>query len=218
MLITDGYKWDDSLTLLETITKACKILNDTVYNRFPIHIALLEMILFEIQRMFLKDLYLEIMYKTLFIISYYGMLRISEITTDTSPHALDHAIKAVNVHVGQNKPKMLLVLYSSKTHNKEFRPQKVKISAMDQIQYLRKKRHFCPFNLLHQYIMLRGEINDENENLFVFRHKVVIPPATIRRTLKTAIRQIGVDETVFNFHSCFSDLFNSLNSLNSCSI
>ena len=140
VLLVDGYKWDDSLIVLETITKACRLLNDTVLNRFPIHIGMLEMILFEIQRMFPEDIYRELLFKTIFIVSYYGMLRISEAVTDfQNRHSLDHAVKAVNVHIGQNKPKMMLVLYSSKTHGKESRPQKVKISALNEKSYVRSK-------------------------------------------------------------------------------
>ena len=85
-LLLDGYDWDDSLVLARSLSRACKIINDRVRTRLPIHCNLLEMILFEVQRFFTKknQQYLEIMYKTLFAICYYGLMRISEVTK--SPH------------------------------------------------------------------------------------------------------------------------------------
>lgn len=69
------------------------------------------MILFEIGNMYGKQQpYLEYMYKALFAIGYYGMLRVGELTC--SPHVL----KAKNFHLGRNKKKLMLILYSSKTH------------------------------------------------------------------------------------------------------
>ena len=124
-LILDKYKWNDDLVLVRSLAKACKIVNDRVHTRLPIHCGLLEMILFEVQRYFTtqNQWYLEIMYKALFAVSYYGLMRVGEVT-----HS-QHVLKAKDVHVACNKDKMLLVLYSSKTHDKSNRPQKIKITS-----------------------------------------------------------------------------------------
>ena len=106
-LLMDGYDWNDKLVLVRLLAKACRIINDTVRTRLPIQCGLLEMILFEVQRMFHNQWYLECMYKALFSLCYYGLMRVGEVTT--SPHML----KARNVHVGLNKDKILLVLYLS---------------------------------------------------------------------------------------------------------
>ena len=45
-LIMDGYIWNDDLVLVRSLAKACKIVNDSVRTRLPIHIGLLEIILF----------------------------------------------------------------------------------------------------------------------------------------------------------------------------
>ena len=71
----------------------------------PAYIDLLEIVMFEFERMFKTQYYLEILYKTIFLIGYYGLLRIGEMTM--SPHTL----KAKNVHIGVNKDKILLILY-----------------------------------------------------------------------------------------------------------
>ena len=117
----DGYEWNDNKVLLSSLVKGCKIENDKVKIRLPIQKGLLEMLLFETERFFNKknaQPYLEYMYKALFCLAYYGMMRIGELTE--SPHTL----KASNIHVGNNKEKILIVLYSSKTHGLESVPQK----------------------------------------------------------------------------------------------
>ena len=126
ILKQDGYQWNDNKLLLNSLVRSCKLVNDTVKIRLPIQRGLLEMLLFEIGRHFNKtnpQPYLETMYKAMFCLGYYGMLRVGELTL--GPHTL----KACNIHVGNNKDKILLVLYSSKTHGRESGPQKIKISA-----------------------------------------------------------------------------------------
>ena len=154
-LIMDNYEWDDNLVLVRSLAKACQIINDSVRTRLPIHCGLLEMILFEVQRHFSShnQVYLEILYKTLFALSYYGLMRIGEVTC--SPHVL----KAKNVHMATNKDKLLLLLYSSKTHNKGSRPQKIKITSnRNEKSGHYVHRYFCPFTLMRQYMNLRGGI------------------------------------------------------------
>lgn len=124
-LIMDGYDGNDNLVLVRTLVKACRLIKDTVRTQLPIQCRLLEIILFEVQHYFSNgnQWYLEILYKTVFALSYYGLMKVGEVTK--SPHVL----RAQNVHIATNKDKMLLILYSSKTHGKESRPQKIKITS-----------------------------------------------------------------------------------------
>ena len=125
----DNYEWNDCSMLLNSVTRACRIINDKVYQRFPINIGLLEVLLFEINRVFAEQSYLRTLYKSIFCVAYYGLLRISEVADRREVSASKHAIKAVNVHLGLNKDKILLVLFSSKTHGEESHPQQIKIEA-----------------------------------------------------------------------------------------
>ena len=52
ILVDDGYPWNDSKLLLSTLIRGCKIVNDRVTTRLPIQCGLLEMILFEVGRLF----------------------------------------------------------------------------------------------------------------------------------------------------------------------
>ena len=173
VLKTDGYPWDEGKFFLTAIIRGCKLKNDVVRTRLPIQMGLLELILFEIQRIYNKDgsqFYLECMYLSLFAMAYYGLFRVGELTLGT------HTLKACNVHIAHNKNKILAVLYSSKTHGKESRPQKIKITGLDDEAMIRKcetsrgiNRHFCPFTLIRQYMEMRGNFDDNVEPFYVFR-------------------------------------------------
>ena len=197
-LLLDGYKWNDNLVLVRSLAKACKIVNDTVCTRLPIQCGLLEMILFEIHRFCseMKQPYLCILYKTLFAICYYGMMRIGEVTKS------NHILKAKDVHLAQNKDKILLVLYSSKTHDEGCRPQKIKITSNKEERsgnYL--KRHFCPFVLMREYLKMRGEYLSDKEQFFIFRDFTPVTAGHCREMLSNILKKLNLDSTLYGMHS-----------------
>ena len=52
MLIMDGYKWKDEEVLTSTLTDACKLIDNRINLWFAIHYSLLEVLLFEVGRMY----------------------------------------------------------------------------------------------------------------------------------------------------------------------
>ena len=194
----DGYDWNDKLVLVRSLAKACRLINDRVRTRLLIHCGLLEMILFEVQRIFTtkKQWYLELMNKTLFMVAYYGLMRIGELTLS------QHILKAKNVHMAKNKDKLMLVLYSSKTHNKGSKPQKIKLTANHiekSGQY--RKRHFCPFKLTREFILVRGDYVSDEEQFFIFRDRSPVTAYHARTILKTVLNNIGLDSNNYGMHS-----------------
>ena len=191
VLVDDGYQWDNQRILLTTLTKACRLHNDRVMTRLPIQCRLLELILFEIQRLHEKQTYLPILYKTVFSLGY-GLFRVGELTFS------DHVIKAANVHVALNKEKILVVLYSSKTHNLGNHPQKVKITsnkAERTGQYSNKI--FCPFKLAREFMKARGGYLSEDEPFFIFKDRNPVMPSHIRYVLKTCLDRIGLQSCLY---------------------
>ena len=194
-LITDGYNWEDNNVLLTTLTRACKLINDKVRTRLPIRCPLLELILFEIQRKF-NQKYLIIMYQALYILGYYGMMRVGELTY--TPHVL----RAKDVHMGVNKDKLMLVLYSSKTHDFSSRPQKIKITSNKERQLENKfNRNFCPFETVHKYISCRSDIEKDNEPFFIFRDGSPVTAVQARELLRTLLTNLGLDCSLYDMHS-----------------
>ena len=94
-LIDDNYDWNDNRVLVNTLTKACRLINDKVRTRLPIHKNLLEMILFELERSLKDQLFLKSMYKAMFILAYYGLFRIGELAKSK------HSLKAKDIHIRQ---------------------------------------------------------------------------------------------------------------------
>ena len=151
--------------MLSTLTWACQMRNDRVLTKLPIRCSLLEMILFKMERIYCNQPYLVLLFQAIFALGYYGLLRVGELTN--SPHC----IKAKDIHAAVNKDKIMLILYTSKTHNMANRPQKIKIQAVQKMNKLagHVSRCFCPFKLVSNYLKIRGSYQQENELLFVFR-------------------------------------------------
>ena len=193
VLKNDGYVVNDDKVLLTSLAKACRLVNDKVQTRLPIGRHLLEILLFEIQRKFQNDQpYLETLYKTIFLLAYYGLFRIGELTTGT------HPIKAEDVHIAKNKDKMLFILYSSKTHGRESLPQKVKITANSNDKTGRK--FFCPFKISREYLALRGNYN-EGEPFFIFRDRKPVTPPHVREVLKLTLKSVNLSPKCYSCHS-----------------
>ena len=142
---------------------------------------------------------MEVLYKTLFALSYYGMMRVCEVTQVPQSN---HVVKAKDVHSALNKDKIMLVLYSSKTHSVGMKPQKIKITSnFDEKSGFYATRNFCPFELVNQYMQMRGDFDSPTEQFFVFSDKTPVSGDNARYILKTCLGNIGLDPLMYGFHS-----------------
>ena len=195
-LIIDGYRWDPEEFILSTFTKSCKMENDRVKTRLPIKKGLLELILYDLEITFNEQNYLEKAYKAIFIICYYGMMRIGEVVNG------EHVIKVSQVHMDTiHNQKMLIVLYTSKTHGKGDRPQYIKINAM--INNGEKPTNFCPIRLTQDYIRIRNnKINPTPEqNFFLFSDGSTINPCHVRSVLRQSLENLQLKSKLYDTHS-----------------
>ena len=71
ILKMDGYQWNDNQAMLNIVTKSCRIINDRLKVRLPIGRRLLELVLYEVQRYYNSQPYLEKLYSTIFCLCYY---------------------------------------------------------------------------------------------------------------------------------------------------
>ena len=200
--------WDDKYVLqedeleLKAITRGCKLINDTIQVRMPIKIDVLELILFEIDRKYCDQLYLKAMLKALFAMGYYGMFRIGELTKSK------HVLKAKDVYLASNKNKMKFYLHSSKTHDKESKPQKITITGevSENKMFLttnkQMQRHFCPFKLIQNYLDVRGRsFESPDEQFFILRGKILVEPVLVRNIMAELLRRMGLNDRLYSFHS-----------------
>ena len=183
--------------LISALAKSCRLENDKVLTRLPIQSGLLDLLLFEIERKYrLSQPYLELLYKNIFLWAYYGLMRIGELTTGT------HPLKAKDIHSANNKDKLLLILYSSKTHGKESRPQTIKIEANPLSDITKTiRRHFCPFKVGREYLAIRGNYSTISEPFFIFRDGTPVKPIHVRQLLKSLLKNLKLDHTLYSTHS-----------------
>ena len=183
VLRDDGYELMEPKLLFTSLTRACRLNNDRVLTRLPIHRSLLDLILFEVQNIYENEnpqIYLSKLYQCMFLLGYYGLLRIGEMASGT------HPVKAKDIHTSEVKQKILLVLFTSKTHGVYAHPQKIKIWA--DTHY---KASFCPFKVTHEFLTQRGDYLEDHEPLFVFGDRSPVRPAHFRKSTQKSTQKIG---------------------------
>ena len=189
----DGYKWSDNLVLLNTLSGACRLKNDKLKVRLPIKKNLLRLLIKELREFYEDQPYLLILYTAMFQVAYFGLFRVGEITMS------NHSIKAKNVHINGDRTKMLIILYSSKTHSKANRPQKVKITA-DRTKG-RKTNSLCPCTSLDTYMQIRGGYDNTNEPLFIFSDGTPVQAKNLRYILKKMLKRLNLNYRLYTTHS-----------------
>ena len=157
------------------------------------------MLLFELPGVLQNQQYLLILYRALFALAYYGLMRIGKLAK--APR--QHSVRAKNVHMGMNKDKIMVVLYTSKTHGLESYPQKIKIQALSQYhsQLVTQKRHFCPFKLVRQFMMARGTYDEDDEHFFIFQDQTPTSADNVHTVLRNCLENLNLDPCLYDCHS-----------------
>ena len=137
------------------------------------------------------------MYQAIFALGYYGLMRISELVLTES----NHAVRAKDVKIGLNKDKILLVLYTSKTHGKHNEPQKIKITGTINGTDFGIKRFFCPFTIVRRYAALRGDFEEPQEPFVVFGEGSQLTVQHMRMVLRELLCQMNLDSLLYDTHS-----------------
>ena len=200
VLYRDGIILNENKFLLNSLTKACRLKNDRIRTHLLIRKSLLCLLIDSRDLVYAQSPqpYLSTMYKALFMTAYYGLFRLREVTEGP------HVIKAVDVHVGDNKNKVMFVLHTSKTHGHDKKPQIVKISEVSDGTNNDNKismHGLCPFQLLRDYWDLRKMCNDrQHEQFFVFQDRSLVKPFHVRALLKKLIILNDLDGTLYCFH------------------
>ena len=196
ILDIDGHPINENKTIIKAMTKACRLKSDKALIRFPIRKNLLNQILGKIEDVFDTQPYLCTLYKTIFAATYYGLFRIGEVTLS------QHIIKAVDVLIGRNKPKMMFVLFLSKTHTFESKPQIVKIASIETSKQTNRHidKNKCPFQLLQNYVVARPTETSHTEPFFVFSDRSPVMAKHMRAVLKLCLKLLNYDSSRYFVH------------------
>ena len=196
----------EDVYLLASLTKVCRIHNDRLKSKLPIHKSLLHCVLQKIDSYYVENNqpYLSVLFKAIFITGYYGLLRVSELVGI-------HAVKAVDVYIRENKSKFMLILRTSKTHGLGDKPQIIKLSSAIQRDDM-VKSSFCPFQKLNSYVESCPSCRNINERFFVFCDRSSIPPIQLVCTLNISFLHLNLDPKAYSLHGLCagraSDLLN----------
>ena len=198
-----GIKLSQDLSLINSLTKACRLVNDQIRTRLPIQKALLSAIIHQIDIMYGTQPFLQVLYKTMISTSYFGLLRVGEIMSG------DHPVLARDVHIAANKRKIMFVLHTSKTHWKNMKPQMIKITSskatnkkkrvLDKGQPVQNKIY--PYELLREYLAIRGPYKKDEEPFFVFSDQSPVAPVHLRNCLRNSLKQAGFQYELYSVHS-----------------
>lgn len=207
-LKTDGTEIDDQRVELTAIIRAVKLKDNRIFVRLPINKRILAVILDQADVFFGNQVYLKRLYKAMLILGYFALLRVGEITSG------DYPIKARDVRIGRNRPKLVLTIRESKTSSLGQTPHVLYIptlsrrkeilmfggfSGMCEEFYLR----YCPWTLVKDYAEIRPsqDLGNLAEPFFVFRDKTPVKPEQLRVVLKTLLQMANLDHTLYSTHS-----------------
>lgn len=194
MLQKDGIEINTRTARLRSLIKACKYKNDRVIQRMPIKEALLVRIIRQVDLMFAMQPYLLSLYWCMIVMGYFAMLRTGEMAKG------DHPILARDVHLCHDHKKVQIILRTSKTHGLGDQPRYVKFDTNDSKAKL-DNVHFCPYQVVREFLEIRGPKLDDEDMLFVNRDNSPVKPYQFNAVLKRAIKRLGIDPTNFGSHS-----------------
>ena len=194
VLAEDDYEWNENEIKFAALTRGCKLSNDRVKTRLPIGLGLLEIILDKIQNYYDEkrgQVYLSKLYQCILILGYYGLMRIGELTKG------NHPVKAKDVHASKTKRKIMMVLFTSKTHGVHTKPQEIRMWS----DMALKKVRYCPFRITNDYGDLRGGYISDDEQFFVFQDKTPVTPQKVRAVLRKSLKSLGLNPRLYDTHS-----------------
>lgn len=194
MLSVDGIQINTRTARLRALIKACKYKNDRVIQRMPIKEALLVRIIRQVDLIFAKQPYLASLYKCMLTMGYFGMMRVGEMARG------DHPVLARDVHLSHRTKKVQIILRTSKTHGLGDQPQYIKFDTNDSRSFL-YNRHFCPYEIVRDFLDIRGPKLNDSDILFVFRDNSPVKPYQLSGVLKRALKRLNIDPSDFGTHS-----------------
>ena len=110
-----------------------------------------------------------------------------------------------DVHLAPEREKILIVLRTFKTYNLCNTPQIIKISGLgSEIKPMMiAKYKYCPYRIIFDYLQIRDRIRCSlpEPPLFIFRDGRAVKAQDFRLVLKRAIRDLDLDESIYDTHS-----------------
>ena len=173
---------------------ACRIHRDTIRTKLTIGKHMLHRMLDKCKTTYETQPYAMKVFRAVLVSMYYGMLRISEVTEG------EHVLKARDVHISDNKNKILFILRSSKTHCQADKPQHITISSDEWSSYTIKEE-YCPFRIINDFLAVRPTGKNYKEQFFVFQGRIPLTAYILRQIIVKIITELKLNPQSYGSHS-----------------
>lgn len=193
---------DDAAFSFTALIKGARYKNSKPHLRLPIKLRLLNRILDEVEKVprLGGQPYLVKLYRAMFASAYYGLLRVGEMTGK-------HAVKSRDVHMGRNKRKVQLRLWTSKTLQWGCWPDDIKIEGLSDcggcFNAIKRKgmssQNYCPVHIIREFNAIR-ETTKGDTPFFVYKSGITVSAHAFRAVLKTILCRIGLQKIVKSYN------------------
>lgn len=208
-----GVKLDSEKCRFHALVKAARIKNGKIKMRLPI--KLLNRMIEEVPRLkrFKNQPYLVKLYRAIFAVAYYGLLRVSEITGSK------HLLKSRDMHLAQDRPKVQMRIWTAKNKKRGTWLDDLKIEGLLDCKACfpssieRSTYRFCPVHLIKQFHSVRLATPGDYQ-FFCFADGSPIPQVQLRNTIKEVLDSIGIGRNTHNGQSFRSGRACDLRKLN----
>lgn len=211
-----GITIDSTKCRFHSLVKAARIKNGKIKIRLPIKLRLLNKMLDQIPKLkrMQNQPYLVKLFRAIFAAAYYGLLRMSEITGSK------HSVKARDVHLAQDRPKIQLRIWSAKNKKRGSWPDDIKIEGLSDCRACfntptgrKSSFRYCPIHILRQYQAMRPETPGHFQ-FFCFRDGSPISQVKVRNMIQEVLESIGIPKGTHNGQSFRSGRACDLKKLN----
>ena len=170
--------------LVQKLLSACNKVNNSVDTRLPITIVVLQRLVCALDHT-VPNLYLRQLFKAMYSVAFFGLMRLGEITQDSN--------KQVPLTIDQIQFTSSSVLLSIRKfkHNLSLKPVQLVLPAQ-------KDKSICPVNQLKKYLKLRG---NSPGPLFRYIDGVPISRKFFTVNLKSALQFCDLNTDLYKSHS-----------------
>lgn len=199
---------------LKALVRVSKLENDKVKTRLPINKRMLHVLLDQINDYYLNkgQPYLASLYRAMCSLAYHGLLRVGEITESKDNVFVKDVTSSIKTK------ELQIILRSSKTHGRGDKPKIIQTPFRAEnlkpinLHSMGEDFRYCPCKIITHYGKeIRGKSISDNEPFFVYADGSPVKAAQFRSMLKLMIKQMHIDETLYNTQSfrigACSDLF-----------
>ena len=172
------------LFVVQKLIAACNKLNKSMDSRLPITIVILQRLCHSVDHT-ISSHYNKQLFHTMFVISFFGLMRLGEVTRDKSGHV------PLSFDQIQFSDSALIITIRHFKHNVSLKPIQIVLPAQ-------QDKNICPVFQMIAYIRLRGT---NPGPLFCYQDSLPVSRSYFSKNLKNCLKYCGLNTTLYKSHS-----------------